>query len=64
MNATDYNALSETELLAKIAEEKAALAKMKFGHNIAGTENPMQLRSKRRDIARMLTALNAKKNSK
>lgn len=64
MKATDYTSLTEKELLEKITEEKAALAKMNFGHTIAGTENPMQLRHKRRDIARMLTALNSKKNSK
>jgi ribosomal protein L29 len=35
---------------------------MKFGHQIAGTENPMTLRNKRREIARMKTVLNEMKN--
>jgi large subunit ribosomal protein L29 len=64
MKATNYTSFNEKELLEKISEEKAALAKMNFNHTIAGTENPMQLRYKRRDIARMLTALNQKKNTK
>jgi large subunit ribosomal protein L29 len=63
MKANDYTKMSETDLLSKIQEEKAALAKMKFGHQVAGTENPMQLRNKRREIARMMTALSTLKNN-
>jgi ribosomal protein L29 len=44
MKATDYTKLTDSDLLGKITEEKAALAKMKFNHTVAGTENPMQLR--------------------
>lgn len=63
MKATDYTKLTDSDLLEKITEEKAALAKMKFNHTVAGTENPMQLRMKRREIARMKTALTARKNN-
>jgi large subunit ribosomal protein L29 len=56
--------MSETDILEKIKEETANLAKMKFSHNIAGTENPMLLRAKRREIARMKTVLNERKNNK
>ncbi len=64
MKAADIRNMSETDILAKIKEEKDALAKMKFGHHIAGTENPMQIRNKRREIARMETVLNERKNNK
>ncbi|MFY7972114.1 MAG: 50S ribosomal protein L29 [Flavobacteriales bacterium] len=63
MNAADLRNMSEADLNAQVAETKAALAKMKFGHTIAGTENPMVLRNKRREIARILTVLNEKKNN-
>ncbi|MFM7731834.1 MAG: 50S ribosomal protein L29 [Flavobacteriales bacterium] len=63
MKANDYTKMSETDLLSKIQEEKAAMAKMKFGHQVAGTENPMLLRNKRREIARMMTALSTLKNN-
>jgi large subunit ribosomal protein L29 len=63
MKANDYTKMSETDLLSKIQEEKMALAKMKFGHQVAGTENPMLLRNKRREIARMMTALTTLKNN-
>jgi large subunit ribosomal protein L29 len=63
MKATDYSNLTEKEIREKIAEERAALSQMKFNHGVAGTENPMTIRNKRRDIARMLTALNVKNNN-
>jgi ribosomal protein L29 len=36
---------------------------MKFNHTVAGTENPMQLRMKRKEVARMFTELNKRKNN-
>ena len=63
MKKTDYKNMADKDILAQIAEEKAAMAKMKFSHNVAGTENPMLLRGKRRDIARMKTILNERKNN-
>jgi large subunit ribosomal protein L29 len=63
MKAKDLQNMSEKDLLERINEEKNMLVKMKFNHTIAGTENPMQLRSRRRDIARMLTVLNQHKNN-
>ncbi len=64
MKAADVRNMSDTDILEKIKEETANLAKMKFSHNIAGTENPMLLRAKRREIARMKTVLNERKNNK
>jgi large subunit ribosomal protein L29 len=64
MKAADLRNMSVSDLLEKVSEEKAQMAKMKFGHTIAGTENPMLLRAKRREIARMQTVLTEKKNNK
>ncbi len=63
MKASEIKNMAEKDILEKMAEEKAALAKMKFGHNIAGTENPMKIRFKRREIARYMTELTARKNN-
>jgi large subunit ribosomal protein L29 len=63
MKATDFTKLADSDLHEKIKEEKTALAKMKFNHTVAGTENPMQLRMKRKEVARMFTVLNQRKNN-
>jgi large subunit ribosomal protein L29 len=64
MKAADYRNMSDADILEKIKEEQASMAKMKFGHHVAGTENPMLIRGKRREIARMMTVLNERKNNK
>lgn len=64
MKAADLRNMSDADILGKIQEETATMGKMKFNHNIAGTENPMLLRAKRREIARMKTVLNERKNNK
>ncbi len=63
MKASEITNMADKDILQKITEEKAELAKMKFSHNVAGTENPMKLRMKRRDIARMNTVLTQRKNN-
>ncbi len=63
MKAADYRNMSDADLKDQIREQQQTLARMKFNHQIAGTENPMVLRSKRREIARMLTVLNQKTNN-
>ncbi|MFA9221038.1 MAG: 50S ribosomal protein L29 [Sediminibacterium sp.] len=47
----------------QVSEKKAELAKMSFNHTVAGTENPMVLRAKRREIARIHTVINEMKNN-
>lgn len=63
MKASEIRNMSTEDILAQVKEEKAALAKLKFNHSIAGTENPMVIRKKRTTIAKMLTVLQEKKNS-
>jgi len=48
----------------QVSEKKAELAKMSFNHTVAGTENPMVLRAKRREIARIHTVINEMKNNR
>lgn len=49
--------LSESDLKAKIAEDELRMKKLSFAHAISPLENPQSIRSLRRDIARLKTAL-------
>ena len=49
--------LSEADLKAKIAEDEFRMKKLSFAHAISPLENPQSIRSLRRDIARLKTAL-------
>lgn len=51
------NGLGEAELVAKIQEDELRIKKLSFAHAIAPLENPQSIRSLRRDIARLKTAL-------
>ncbi len=57
MKNKDIKSLSATELLAKVKEEKAGYEKMKFNHSISPIENPLKIRSARREVARLNTEL-------
>lgn len=64
MKMNEITGLSDLDLKERIDAEREALQKLRFNHTIAGLESPFQLRQKRRDIARMMTELNARKNAK
>ena len=49
--------LNEQDLKAKIAEDELRMKKLSFAHAISPLENPQSIRSLRRDIARLKTAL-------
>ena len=51
------------ELVEKVKDEKLRYRKMKFNHAITPLDNPKILTGLRRDIARLLTELNKRKNS-
>ncbi|MBU6158254.1 MAG: 50S ribosomal protein L29 [Bacteroidetes bacterium] len=52
--------LSEAELSSRIAENEVRLKKLEFAHAISPLENPMSIRSLRRDNARLKTVLRKK----
>jgi len=54
-------ALSESDLKARISEDELRLKKLSFAHAISPLENPMNIRGLRREIARLKTELNKKK---
>ena len=49
--------VSDTDLQDQLNETTASFEKMKFDHTVNGIENPLQLRTVRRDIARIKTEL-------
>ncbi|PWS27004.1 MULTISPECIES: 50S ribosomal protein L29 [Pedobacter] len=57
MKNSEITGLSKEELVAKIAEEKETLSKLKFSHTISAIENPSRISKVRKDIARLNTEL-------
>lgn len=62
-NKTDYNSFSVEELTSKAAELEASMEKMRLNHAITPLENPLTLRSTRREIARVKTQLSKKQTA-
>lgn len=54
--------LSEEALVARIGEDEVRLRKLKFAHAVTPLENPMSIRSLRKDIARLKTELKKRKS--
>ena len=55
---------NEADLKARIQEDELRLKKLEFAHAISPLENPMSIRSLRKDVARLKTALGQKKTVK
>ncbi|MEY3179480.1 MAG: ribosomal protein [Bacteroidota bacterium] len=51
------SSLSDSDIKAKISEDELRLKKLQFTHAITPLENPMSIRSLRKDIARLKTEL-------
>ena len=49
--------LTLPELQERLGNERTALHKLRFSHAVSPIENPMQLRFKRKEVARILTEL-------
>lgn len=57
MKPQDIREMNSEEIARRVKEEQLELSKLQFNHAIAPLDNPMVLRGKRRDIARMKTIL-------
>jgi large subunit ribosomal protein L29 len=57
MKQVDIKDLSVDDLTEKFAEQKEVLSKLKLSHSVSPLENPMQLKSARRTVARLQTEL-------
>ena len=60
MKMEDLKDLSLQELKDKLADARLDIGKLRLDHAISPLENPMGLRTRRRDIARMLTELSTR----
>ena len=55
--------MSDKDLSERLVVEREALSQLRFNHSSAGLESPNVLKNKKRDIARLLTEQNLRKNS-
>ncbi len=56
----EFRSMSEQEILSNINEATLRLKKMVFSHAITPIDNPMSIRTTRREIAQMQTELRRK----
>lgn len=57
MKNSEIIELTTAELKERVETEKAALNKLTMNHTVTPLENPMQIRTARKVIARMMTEL-------
>ena len=64
MKTSEIKDLTTEEIKEKIETEKAALTKMKMNNAVSPLENPMLIRTTRRNIARLMTELRKRELNK
>ena len=64
MKTSEIKDLTTEEIKEKIETEKASLTKMKMNHAVSPLENPMLIRTTRRNIARLMTELRKRELNK
>ena len=64
MKTSEIKDLTTEEIREKIETEKAALTKMKMNHAVSPLENPMLIRTTRRNIARLMTEIRKRELNK
>lgn len=64
MKIKELKKLSLIELEAKLHDTREKLFRAKFHHRSTPLKNPLEIRNLRKDIARILTILNQKKQEK
>lgn len=57
MKQEDIVQLATSDLRDKISEETNALTKLELGHAVSPIENPLKIRTTRKNIARLKTEL-------
>ena len=62
MKAPEIEKLSLEDLQDKLADYQKKLLDLKMSHAVSPLENPLQIKTVRRTISRLLTAITAKKN--
>lgn len=54
---TDLKDLTLVELQDKLQDSRGTLNKLRFNHAVSPIDSPMQLRTKKKEVARILTEL-------
>ena len=62
MKASEIKNLSLEDLQDKLADYQKQFLDLKMNHAVSPLENPLQIKTVRRTISRLLTAITAKKN--
>ena len=57
MKMNEINKMSSEELEKELGELKSELFKLRFKHATGGLENPLKLKTVRKDIARVKTVM-------
>jgi len=60
MKNKEIKSLSVDDLQQQVAQEREALDRLKFAHAISPIENPMRIRTSRKQIARLMTEISAR----
>jgi large subunit ribosomal protein L29 len=61
MENTVIRELSTEELTERLAEERLRLTKLRMNHAVSPLENPMELRTARKLVARLMTEKSKRK---
>ncbi|HLP19991.1 MAG TPA: 50S ribosomal protein L29 [Chitinophagales bacterium] len=64
INHEDIRQFVTEDLVAKIETDTAELKRLEFNHTVTPLDNPVSIRAKRRDIARLKTELTKRTNEK
>ena len=62
MKKSEIEKLSLEDLQDKLAEFQKQLSDLKMNHAISPLENPLQIKTVRKTVARLLTAITVKQN--
>ena len=61
LNQEDIKQFVTDDLVAKIASDSAELKRLKFNHAVTSLDNPVIIRAKRRNVARLKTEMTRRK---
>lgn len=64
LNQEDIKQFVTEDLVAKVATDTAELKRLEFNHAVTPLDNPLSIRAKRRDVARLRTELTKRNNEK
>ena len=62
MKTSEIETICLEDLKDKLAEFQKQLSDLKMNHAVSPLENPLQIKTARRTVARLLTAISAKQN--